>query len=290
MQAHIHTHTPQTQTHIHTHTHTKHIHHCKHELLIHCLLHNWQKINKNWAYCCDFVLILSIHAVETCVTTSPVLGSTLAYGHFVSVLNFSFYFMPVKTNKQTWCYGTAVNLACRYLFSSLTLSFLTQYSLLVRALDSWSKGCEFQSWQKRCENFILQSQLCVLTLIWCPFHPRITAAAHKMPQSFCQKCRWQVTPKHYTHLWPNEVRVGWLCCCPGTVWEPIRNELTRNSSGNTGSQLSQLAEPLWNILPKSSHVRKNPPPPPPPWSRRHLPLCVSLWGKLHMVGILRLVI
>ena len=22
--------------------------------------------------------------------------------------------------------------------------------------------------------------------------------------------------------WPNEVGVGWLCCCPGIVWEPIR--------------------------------------------------------------------
>ena len=71
------------------------------------------------------------------------------------------------------------------------------------------------------------------------------------------------------------------------------NELTRNSSGNTRSQSSQLAEPLWtdpglksginspelistlkkkkaqagnelsDILPKSLHARKKPPPPPP---------------------------
>ena len=71
------------------------------------------------------------------------------------------------------------------------------------------------------------------------------------------------------------------------------NELTRNSSGNTGTKSSQLAEPLWtdpglksgitlhelistlkkkkkkaqagnelsNILPKSSHARKKPPTP-----------------------------
>ena len=32
---------------------------------------------------------------------------------------------------------------------------------------------------------------------------------------------------------------------PGIVWEPVGNELTRNSSGNTWSQSSQLAEPLW---------------------------------------------
>ena len=75
------------------------------------------------------------------------------------------------------------------------------------------------------------------------------------------------------------------------------NELTRNSSGNTQPQLSQLAEPLWtdpgikneisvrelistlkkkkkkeeqsgiewsNILQKSSQAKKKPPPPPPP--------------------------
>ena len=38
-----------------------------------------------------------------------------------------------------------------------------------------------------------------------PFHPRVTAVAHKRPRSLCQKCRWQVTAKHtYT------LRM-WLC-------------------------------------------------------------------------------
>ena len=68
--------------------------------------------------------------------------------------------------------------------------------LLGRAPDSWSKGCEFEARQERRENFLLQSQLCVLTLIWCPFQPRVTAVARKRPRSFCKKCRWQVTRKH----------------------------------------------------------------------------------------------
>ena len=46
------------------------------------------------------------------------------------------------------------------------------------------------------KNFLLQSQLCVLTLIRCPFQPRVTAVARKRPRPFCQKCSWQVTPKH----------------------------------------------------------------------------------------------
>ena len=36
-----------------------------------------------------------------------------------------------------------------------------------------------------------------------PFHTSVTTVAHKRPQSFCLKCRWQVTAKHaYTwHMW-----------------------------------------------------------------------------------------
>ena len=69
-------------------------------------------------------------------------------------------------------------------------------SLLVWAPDSWSKGCEFKSRQEQRENFLFQSQLCVLTLIRCPFHPRVTTVARKRARSFCQECRWQDTPKH----------------------------------------------------------------------------------------------
>ena len=45
--------------------------------------------------------------------------------------------------------------------------------LLVRAPESWSKGCELESRQERRENFLLQSQLCVLTFIRCPFYPHV---------------------------------------------------------------------------------------------------------------------
>ena len=43
----------------------------------------------------------------------------------------------------------------------------SQDSSLVRVPDSWSKGCEFKSRQEWRENLLLQSQLCVLTLIQC---------------------------------------------------------------------------------------------------------------------------
>ena len=54
----------------------------------------------------------------------------------------------------------------------LTCTRLTvQDSSLVRKPDSRSKDCEFASRQERRENFLLQSQLCVLILVRCPFHP-----------------------------------------------------------------------------------------------------------------------
>ena len=76
----------------------------------------------------------------------------------------------------------------------LSLYFGSRDCLFVRAPDSWSKGCEFESRQVRRENFLLQSQFCVLTFIRCPFHPRVIAVARKRPRSFCQKCRYTRTP------------------------------------------------------------------------------------------------
>ena len=80
-------------------------------------------------------------------------------------------------------------------------------SLLVRVPYSWLNNCEFKSRQEWRENFLLLSQLCVLTLIRCPFHPCVTAVARKRPQSFCQKCRWQVTPKQVYTFDP--MKSGW---------------------------------------------------------------------------------
>ena len=85
----------------------------------------------------------------------------------------------------------------------------------------------------------------MLTRFQCPFHPHVTAVAHKSPLSFCQKCRWQVTPKQaYTFdpmksEWADYAAVQALC---GNL---SGNELTCKLSGNIQTQLSQLAEPLW---------------------------------------------
>ena len=104
-----------------------------------------------------------------------------------------------------------------------------RYSLLIRVPDSWSKGCEFKSQQEWRENFFLQSQLYVLTLIHCPFQSVL------LHWSFCQKCRWQVTPKHAYTFDPMKSEWADYAAVQAECGNLSRNELTRNSSGNTQS-------------------------------------------------------
>ena len=66
--------------------------------------------------------------------------------------------------------------------------------------------------------------LCWL-LFQCLFHPRVTAVARKRSQSFCQKCRWQVTAKHaYTlHMWLcTKWHGAWLYGIHRTHWDISR--------------------------------------------------------------------
>ena len=67
----------------------------------------------------------------------------------------------------------------------------------------------------------LQSQLCVLTLIRCPFRPFVTAVARKISWSFCQKCRWQVTPKQAYTLDPTKSEWADYAAVQA-LWELIR--------------------------------------------------------------------
>ena len=71
------------------------------------------------------------------------------------------------------------------------------------------------------------------------------AVACKRSQSYCQKCRWQVTPKHTYTLHP--MKSEWADCVAvqAQCGNLFRNKLIRNLPGNTWPQSSHLAEPLW---------------------------------------------
>ena len=94
-------------------------------------------------------------------------------------------------------------------------------------------------------RIFFSSQLCVLTLIPCPFHPRVTAVARKRPRPFCQKCSRQGTLKHAYALDLTESDWADYAAVQAECGNLSRNELTRNPSGNIRPQSSQLTEPLW---------------------------------------------
>ena len=143
----------------------------------------------------------------------------------------------------------------------------------------------------------------MLTLIRCPFHPRVTSAVRHRLRSFCLKCRWQVTAKH---AYTQQSRGRLTILSRYGVGTSQGIEFARNSSGNARSHSSWPAESLWtdpglkseigalglissckpqqhqninkrktkkkaqagtdssNLHPKPSYARKNPPPSPPP--------------------------
>ena len=76
----------------------------------------------------------------------------------------------------------------------------------------------------------------MLTFIQCLFHPCVIAVACKRPWSFCQKCRWQVTPKYAYTLDPSKSEWADYATAQTECGNLSGNELTRNSSGNTWSQ------------------------------------------------------
>ena len=109
-------------------------------------------------------------------------------------------------------------------------------------------------------------------------HP-VTAMTRKRPQSFYQKCRWQVASKHAYTLDPAKSELG--CYAVRALCGNLSgNELTRNSSGNTQPQSSQLSEALWTgpkmelVCAKWSNLLsqilategEKPPPPSPVWT------------------------
>ena len=105
--------------------------------------------------------------------------------------------------------------------------------------------------------------------------------------------------------------MGWLCC-PGIVWEPIReNKLTSNPSINAWPLLSQFAEPLWTdpslkqwnsvhtLISTKKYVKKcmwgmnhqTFPPNPRKWEKSHhfwkflllcMPFCIIHHGILSL--------
>ena len=107
--------------------------------------------------------------------------------------------------------------------------------------DSRSKGCRFESLQERRENLLLESQLCVLTPIRCPFHPVLPQWHVKDPGYSNKNAGGRLHLNTQTPLTQRN-RSELTMLSRHSVETYKENELTRNSSGNTGPQSSQLAQ------------------------------------------------
>ena len=103
--------------------------------------------------------------------------------------------------------------------------------------DSWWKGCEFESRQ---ENFLLQSQLCMLTLMWCPFYPCVTTVTCKRPQSFCQSTGGRL---HLNMLTPFTQR----------SWSELTMLLSRHSVGTYQEMSSRKLVKEHSVTDISAH-------------------------------------
>ena len=107
------------------------------------------------------------------MTSHPVTTDRLCDCHTGTGLCTSSGLSPPSWNCMT-SYSVSTDLCGSHRYSLMS-------SLLVRMPGSWSKGCEFEFRHEWWENVLLQSQFCVLTLIWCLFHPHVTPVAHKGP-------------------------------------------------------------------------------------------------------------
>ena len=102
------------------------------------------------------------------------------------------------TNKLTWCED------CTLISAPAQVRSGGQDSLVGRVPDLWWKDCEFDSQQE------WQGEFASPVLTFCgnshslSMPPHVIAVTCKRPQSFCQKCRWQVTPKHMYILDPTK--------------------------------------------------------------------------------------
>ena len=115
-------------------------------------------------------------------------------------------------------------------------SMLAQLLLIACWLERWTCDRKVVSWNpgRSCRRIFCRRIFVSRVNFWCLFDPRVTAVAPKRPQSLCQKCWWQVTPKHEYTLDPMKLEWAVQAWCGNLS----RNKLTCNSSGNTRPVIS----------------------------------------------------
>ena len=98
--------------------------------------------------------------------------------------------------------------------SKLSFLFLFKVSSMDTAwesahkVDSGEKNFCHSCWYSNSQPFDHESGTLTNKLSRLPVHPHVTAVARKRPRLFCQKCRWQATPRYAYTLDSTEAWVG----------------------------------------------------------------------------------
>ena len=144
-------------------------------------------------YTSCFVCV-SVHPV---VCTFPVLSVSLSSLYMYIYILFCLCHYPPSIHSVLSVSVSTLYMSC---FVCVTGG---RDSSVVRALDTWLKVAGFKSLQEWQEIFFSRVSFLSWLVFRYLFHPCVTTVACKRSQSFCQKCRWQVTAKHaYTlHMW-----------------------------------------------------------------------------------------
>ena len=119
----------------------------------------------------------------------------------------------------------------------------SRHSLLVRAADSWQKSLNTGRSSRRI--FFSRVTLCVPTLVWCPFHPCVTAVACKRPRHSAKSADGRLYLNAHTPLTRQELEWADQASVQAQCGNLSGNEFTHNLSESIRPQSSQPAEPPW---------------------------------------------
>ena len=106
-----------------------------------------------------------------------------------------------KNLKQSWLLAFWKKIPIARIMSYTDFSGWTECCTLEARIACWLE-CLTRDQKVACSNpgrsggKFFFSRVNFMCWLWSTFHACDTTVAHKIPWSFCQKCRWQVTPKH----------------------------------------------------------------------------------------------
>ena len=164
--------------------------------------------------------------------------------------------LSLKIPSSPWRLSDVTQTGARLKMASLFSSPLwhTKVGLLswriAQWLERWTHDRKIAG-SNPCRSIFFSRVNFLCWLLFCyPFHPRVTAGAHKRPQSFCWKCRWQVTAKYACTL------PMWLCTKWHGAWFYGVHRTCRDGSSFMWHQPCQRCKYTTSVDTQKAHYKK----------------------------------